>query len=54
MALAVIGAPSTKPSFSEYTDSALPKFFERWFRIGVKRSSSSKRGRARLVSCIIV
>lgn len=47
---AVIGAPSTNPSLSEYTDSALPKFFERWFRIGVKRSSSSKRGRARLVS----
>lgn len=29
MELAVIGDPSTYPSPSEYTDSALPKFFER-------------------------
>jgi len=50
MELAVMAVPSTCPSPSEYTDSALPKFLDRWFKIGVKRSSSSNRGRARLVN----
>ena len=38
-------------SESERLESGVEKFLERWFRMGVRRSSSSRRGRARAVSC---
>ncbi len=44
-------APGRWGSESE-KESGLVKFLERWERMGVSRSSSSRRGSARLVSCI--
>jgi hypothetical protein len=35
---------------SEEANSGVLKFLERWVRIGERRSSSSRRGRAREVS----
>jgi len=37
-------------SVSEVCASGVAKFLERWVRMGVRRSSSSRRGRARAVS----
>lgn len=50
MDAALIGAPGRAASESEKEESGVAKFLERWLRIGVSRSSSSRRGRARLVS----
>lgn len=47
---AEMGAPR-EVSVSEMCASGVAKFLERWVRIGVRRSSSSRRGRARAVSC---
>ena len=49
---AFIGAPGSAVSESEIVESGVEKFFERWLRIGVSRSSSSRRGRALAVSCL--
>ena len=46
-----MGAPGNAVFESEIVESGVEKFFERWLRIGVRRSSSSRRGRARAVSC---
>lgn len=44
-----MGAPWRIVSESERLESGVAKFLERWFRIGVRRSSSSRRGKARAV-----
>ena len=44
-------APGRRVSVSERWASGVAKDLERWVRIGVRRSSSSRRGRARDVSC---
>ena len=49
MLAAEMGPPS-EVSLSEMCASGVAKFLERWVRIGVRRSSSSRRGRARAVS----
>ena len=49
---AVMVAPGTEELLEDSNDGGVEKFFERWFRIGVSRSSSSSRGMAREVSCI--
>lgn len=46
---ALIDAPGRAVSESDIPESGVPKFLERWFNIGVSRSSSSRRGRARAV-----
>lgn len=53
MLAAVMGAPR-EVSLSEMWASGVAKFFERCVRIGERRSSSSRRGRARAVSCGVV
>ena len=50
MVLCVIGAPGMAVSASERVESGVPKDFERCVKMGVSRSSSSRRGRAREVS----
>lgn len=45
-----MGAPGRELSLSEIWASGVAKFLERWVRMGVRRSSSSSRGRARDVS----
>ena len=47
-----MGAPGMALSESERVESGLAKFLDRWLRMGVRRSSSSRRGRARAASCI--
>ena len=47
---ALIGAPGRALSESERVESGVAKFLDKWFRIGVRRSSSSSRGRAREAS----
>ena len=47
---ALIGAPGREVSASERVESGVAKDLERWLRIGLSRSSSSSRGRARDVS----
>ncbi len=42
-------AVSREVSESEMPESGVEKFLDRWFRIGVRRSSSSSRGMARAV-----
>ena len=49
-----MGAPVTAESESESVESGVAKFLERCVRIGVRRSSSSRRGSARAVSCTIL
>jgi len=49
MAAAVMAVPRAV-SVSEMCASGVAKFLERWVRMGVRRSSSSRRGRARAVS----
>ena len=44
-----MGAPGNEVSASERVLSGVAKDLERWARIGVRRSSSSRRGRAREV-----
>lgn len=50
MLLAEISAPGRLSFVLEYEASGVVKLLERWARIGVRRSSSSKRGSARDVS----
>jgi len=50
---ALMGAPGRALSESERVESGVAKFLERWLRIGVRRSSSSRRGRARAASCFV-
>ena len=45
-----MGAPWRAESESEREESGVAKFLDRWMRMGVRRSSSSRRGRARAVS----
>lgn len=45
-----MGAPGRALSESERVESGVAKFLERWFNIGVRRSSSSRRGSARAAS----
>ena len=53
MVEAVMWVPDGRaPSESRKVESGVEKFFERCVRIGLRRSSSSRRGRARLVSCV--
>lgn len=47
---ALMGAPGREVSLSEMCASGVAKFLERWVRMGLRRSSSSRRGRAREVS----
>lgn len=47
---ALMEMPGREVSESERVESGVEKFLERWVRIGVKRSSSSRRGMARAVS----
>lgn len=47
---AVICAPGGAEVLDEYEASGVMKFLDKWLRIGVSRSSSSRRGRARAVS----
>ena len=47
---AVMGAPR-EVSLSEMCASGVAKFLDRCVKMGVRRSSSSRRGRARAVSC---
>lgn len=42
-----IGAPGRDVSESARVESGVEMFLERWFKIGARRSSSSRRGRAR-------
>ena len=53
---AAVGAerPSMVASEEEYWASGALKDVERWARIGARRSSSSRRGRARAVSCMVI
>lgn len=46
---ALIDVPGRTVSESDKVESGVAKFLERWFRIGVRRSSSSMRGNARAV-----
>jgi hypothetical protein len=48
---AVICVPTRADELDMYAESGVMKFLERWLRMGVSRSSSSRRGRARAVSC---
>jgi len=47
MLRAEISAPGRAVVEEEYEASGVVKLFERWARMGVRRSSSSRRGRAR-------
>ena len=47
-----MGAPGSEVSASEMWASGVAKFLERCVRMGLRRSSSSRRGRAREVSCV--
>jgi hypothetical protein len=47
----IVLRPSILASEEEYAASGAVKFCERWARMGARRSSSSRRGRARDVSC---
>jgi hypothetical protein len=50
MLAAEMTAPEISDELDMYDESGVIKFLERWLRIGVRRSSSSSRGRARAVS----
>ena len=50
MLAALIGAPGNDASESEKAASGVVKFLDKWLRMGVRRSSSSSRGKAREVS----
>lgn len=47
---ALMGAPGRALSESERLESGVAKFLDRWLRMGVRRSSSSRRGKAREAS----
>lgn len=49
---ALMGAPGRALSESERVESGVAKLLDRWFRMGVKRSSSSSRGSARAASYV--
>lgn len=51
MLRAEISAPGRLDEDDENEASGVVKLFDRWARIGVRRSSSSRRGSAREVSC---
>ena len=50
MEAALMVAPERALSASERVESGVAKFLDRWFRMGVRRSSSSSRGKARAAS----
>ena len=52
MEAAFMVAPERALSESERVESGVAKFLDRWFRMGVRRSSSSSRGKARAASYI--
>lgn len=47
--MALIDVPGTAVSESNTSESGVPKSLERWFKIGVIRSSSPRLERARAV-----
>ena len=50
MLRAEMSAPGKEVEELEYEASGVVKFLERWAKMGVRRSSSSKRGKAREVT----